>query len=280
MGIDSNAATIFDHATRLSTPVIPGDYDFEGPPKMIVPAGYAVRDLEGWKKEVPGYVDETIQTDDLSSFIDYLKRYTAPYSVIFAAEGPTQFVAVLDYHQKKEETGKITADRCEHRLVYSPKTSLPWQRWLGINKKSMGQVEFARFLEDNHNDVVAPSGADLLSIVNTFKVEGSVTYSKAITLQNGNVRFTFNDERRATGGINEMDVPERFTLGIPVYHRGTKFQFDVKLRYKVDGNGNLALSIEMVNHELVVQAAFDAIVEHVRRVMPSIPVFIATRTAG
>jgi len=281
----SEAAVIFDHAARLSAPLFPGLEGYVGTPKLLVPAGYTVKDMEGWKPEIPNRVEARLTTHDLQSFVDYIDRFAIKGTCLFAKYATTeefQLEAVIDYHgeplhpKEGEVIGEVQIpDWCAHTIVYKPKFSREWLRWNSINGKPISQVAFAAFLEDNTQDVASPKGADLLGIVNTFKVDKQVTYSKDVTLQNGNVKFTFNSESKARG-IGEMEVPERFRLQIPVFHRGVSFAFDVKFRYRVDEEGKLTLWVEIVNKDVIIQAAVDQALEHIRKVLAQ-PLFIADR---
>lgn len=258
---ESDVQTIFEHATRLALPLDPSDSGCVGRPKVLVPADFKLVDLEGWRPVNPPLVEEIVETPDLESFIRYLKDFEDPRLALFVTAGPItgsecRVNAVIDYH----EGG--SPGWCKFQCTWKPQLAVEWLRWTGLNGKKLTQVDFARFLEDNHAAVVSPAGADLLAIANTFKVSGSVTYNKAITLQNGNISFAYVDQRKATGGVGEMEVPERFVLEIPVFFRGVKFNFEVKLRYKVTEQGELVLWLEMVNLDLVWQAAVDAVVEH------------------
>lgn len=281
----SEAATIFEQASRLAEPVYPGEQGYVGLPKVVVPQGYTVRDLEGWKLEQPHTVEARLKTPDFETFVTYIKRFAMPSTCLFAKNTASEeflIEAVIDYHNTPilPEAGSLAGtvqrpDWCAHGITFQPQKSREWLRWNSINGKPMSQVAFALFLEDNTQDVANPKGADLLQIVNTFKVDKSVTYSKEVTLQNGNVKFTFNSESKARG-IGEMEVPERFKLSIPIFHRGVRFEFEVKFRYRVDDEGKLSLWIEMVNKELIVQAAVDNALEIVRKALDQ-PFFIADR---
>lgn len=281
----TDAAVIFDHAARLASPMFPGNEGYVGTPKVLVPAGYTIKDMDGWKLEMPSRIQARITTHDLQSFVEYNDRFALPSTCLFAKNATTeefQLEAIIDYHDKpfhpKEGDGFGSIqkpDWCEHAIVYKPKFSREWLRWNSINGKPISQVAFAAFLEDNTQDVVNPAGADLLAIVNTFKVDKQVTYSKDVTLQNGNVKFTFNSESKARG-IGEMEVPERFMLQIPIFHRGVSFAFSVKFRYRVDDEGKLTLWVEIVNKDVIIQAAVDQALEHVRKVVKQ-PLFVADR---
>ncbi|MCH1933271.1 YfdQ family protein, partial [Shewanella sp. A25] len=67
--------------------------------------------------------------------------------------------AIVDYHAPDK------AAHGAHVAAMALPYSEEWKAWTAIDGKLMPQREFARFIEENAVDVVAPSGADLLEVV-------------------------------------------------------------------------------------------------------------------
>lgn len=283
----SDVETIFSHATRLTAPIMPDPEGFSGPPKMLVPAGYQLRDLEGWKPLVPEVLTELKSTTDLESFVAYVERFGTERTILLSTDSRAPVLTItacIDYHGKPvpsplQPDGGLSQQPgwCRHLMTYKAEPSTQWVRWKKVACTTCTQEVFARFLEENLKDVKSPNGADILAIVHTFKVDRNVTYSKAINLNNGNVRFTYNDESKASaGGIKEMEVPEKFRLAMPILRRGQTLEFEARFRYRVDEHGKLSMWVEIPNDDLLMEAANEAGMAHVRKLLPAVPFFIAT----
>lgn len=249
-------ATVFEHATRLATPV-EAPPDMNGIPVMVVPLQYKLEPVPGWRPDVPYDIKAKFTTTHLESFLSYLGDFASTSSRVFVRAGlkPSDGLhaeCIIDYH-----TTDGGARWCQHVAIWSPVSSVQWSRWTSFVGQPKLQRDFAEFLEDNQEAIVEPTGADLLTMVNHLKVDGAITYNKAQVLTNGNVSLTYVDQRKATSGISDAELPTRLLLSIPVVHRGPRFSFDLKLRYRLDPQGQLFLTVLWPNVETVWQAAVD-----------------------
>ena len=240
-------------------PILPPD-DVTGAPVVIVPQGYQVAVPPGWEPAKPSRIKQTFRTPDLTSFIEYLRRNGVPsISVIYAAVTDTgaSLRGVIDAHGT---TGG--ADWQSHQVLFQPKATLEWNRWVGASGKAMTQTEFAQFIETNALDVINPTGADLLHICNEFEVEGAVQYQKIQRLQSGAIKFTYTDEKTAKAG--GVEVPEVFTLGVRIFEGTSPLPVQARFRYRLKQGGELVLWFELVNPHIHIRNAVAAMVEAVK----------------
>lgn len=174
--------------------------------------------------------------------------------------GPGRFVCVFN-----DESW------ADHRAVFQPAVSEPWDTWSKASRKPMGQVEFAEFLEDRVDDIKEPHGADLITLIDNFSAVRSATFGSKVSRVNGSVKLTYNDET-STG---DLVLPETFTLGIPVFDGGPSYAVKARLRYRF-GGGAVAFSIPMVRPDLVVLDALEQMEAQARdaleRVYRGVPV--------
>ena len=257
-GAAPDVQTVFEHAARLAAPAEP-PHLVNGLPVMLVPKGWDAKPVPGWTPAAPlNRVRALVQLDDLGSFSRYVSEFKLPDTRLFARIGESSealsVTAIIDYHQARPGA-PATPEFTDHRAIWTAKLSEDWKRWKGIHAKALSQEEFARFVEDNAGNVQQPSGADLLQIITTLEVDGTLTFQRALRLQDGTVKLTFNAEQRAKAG--EMSVPSELTLALPVYEGEPPIALKARLRYRLSSTGELRVWIELVNPHLVVAAAIE-----------------------
>lgn len=222
-----------------------------------------------WQKPAPDRIAAHVRIDHKASFIEYLAGFAETGAnassgaigspLIFADIKAATMTGVLDYHARQRATN------CDHKATLKLQHSEEWNRWAGISGKLKPQAEFARFLEENHADILAPSGADLLEICRDMSATKKVDFRQAVNLSNGDVRFEFDEQTEAksksTGG--ELLVPKLFKLSLPVYFGERPTEISAFLRYEPT-SGGLNLGIELHRPEFVKQAAFHLIGNEIR----------------
>lgn len=222
--------------------------------------------------QVAQYLDQTIDhpprkiacvlLDDVSSFINYWNIHAAENSQIYASMEKPQFTAVFDDHHGAGD------DACYrgHRARFSPKHSPEYLAWKGKNGKDNAfsdNEQFALWIEDQLPDFVSPSGALMLQMALNFKVVQNASFGKAVRLQDGNTKITFTNEVQGSSGTEAgtIQIPDVFTINIPIYAGlgSLKFSFDARFRYRLNG-GKLTMWYELIRPHKVVEMAFGEIV--------------------
>jgi len=246
----SELEAAFNHAQRCQSPAMP-PITHIGPPVVLVPAGWEAQPLTEWTPVHSDRIRQTVELNELKDFICYLKAFNMGETAVFVQQESTGpcYRAILDYHSASDPGG------CTHRVVFRPRRSVEWCRWLDVNGKAKTQTEFALFLEENLNEVMMPAGADLLQIINEFEVEGSLIFQRVQRQQSGSVKFSFQNEQRAKAG--ELEVPEMFTLRIALFDGSEPVEVNARLRYRLSAAGDLKLWFDLVNPHLLLRAALD-----------------------
>lgn len=188
------------------------------------------------------------------SYIDYLNAFKRAGSVVFADLSGNSFEAIFDYHTP---TG---ADLCVHKAVFALRYTEEWQRWSKVSGQLGSQADFARFLEENHTEVLRPSGADLLEIVKDFRAVRSINFSQALRLDNGDTEFAYTTETSGSTAKGTLVVPTMFELLLPVFYGEPPVMIRAFLRYKLD-DGVLKIGYQLHRAEYVKQAAFEVIAQ-------------------
>lgn len=89
----------------------------------------------------------------------------------------------------------------------------------------------------------------------------SSSFSKAIRLDNGDVRLTYTSD--STAGFGELTLPEELTLVIPVYENSDPSPVRARLSYRLR-EGALTLAIAIVDLAALLEARQSDAVQRVQ----------------
>lgn len=223
---------------------------------LIVPQGFSekeVSDAYGLKLAKPRYIKQAVTIETADSLVDYVNRFKGADTMLFAEICSNRIMALVDYH------AAANAAHVAHRAKLELPFSEEWKLWSQISGRLMQQLEFARFLEENAADIRAPSAGDLLDACRDLQVRRKVNFIKAVRTNSDNENFEYSDETNATTKKGDLELPTKFTLGIPVYFGREDLELSAFLRWKMD-DGALSLGIQLHRLEHVRQAEFKQIV--------------------
>lgn len=222
-----------------------------------VPANIQVLDMAKYidaQRPAPVRRKGTARLGDLPSFIAHVNRFKDTDSAIFADNSfPNPcLTGVLNYNR----IGATGAPQFgDHRAVYNFPFSKEWNIWNGKDSEGMNQSEFAAFIEDNINDILAPEDADVASsealqkiatllggnfagpstmvtLSRGLSVYESAAVETATNLNTGEGKIVFKSEHNDAAGA-PIKVPNMFLLGIPVFENGDSYRIAVRLRYRL-----------------------------------------------
>lgn len=238
-------------------------------PLAVVPEGYSIVSLKPHLLE-PETLDAKVTVLTGEAFLAYWKRFVLPESVVFADERSATYIAIFDYH---EADG--TGARCSHRATYAAPKAPEWTTWMGQNGKRMPQQEFAEFIEENYLDVHEPSHAEMIQVSMNLQVKKGISFKQSTRLSDGQVQLTYNEEvvgsvETAAGSIN---VPDSFTLHLPVFLGGPKFAVKALLRYRIEG-GRMVIGFDLHRPHKVVESATTEITKAITAGLAGVPVFL------
>lgn len=256
----NNAETIAQLARKAAPPQIVASKD--GREFLIVPEGMAKHEIpneHGLKNTSPSYLNQTVTLQAVDSLGDYVNRFKVDETMLFADIAQSKIEGVLDYHSATNDKQRPQPSRTTHRACLSLPFSEEWRLWSGISGQLKPQLEFARFIEENAPDIIAPSGGELLDAVRDLNAHRKVNFIKAVRTNSDNENFEFTDETeaRTKGGL---EIPTKFVLSIPVYFGESNVELGAFLRWKIDPEkGGLSLGIQLHRAEHVRQAVFKQI---------------------
>lgn len=237
-------STLLEFAAAHGKPhVTPG---VDGQAYTLLPPGWACEPLP--RVDGPPRARGTVKLRDAVSFIKFFSDHMAAESRIYASLQPARFVAVLDDFD--------SSDSCrgwrELRADFTVPPSREWLLWTAQDKKRMGQLEFAEFLQDNLPDVAEPDGAALLEMALRFEASQSGNFVAAQRLQDGSHDLQWKADNNSSGTVK---LPEQIKLKLPVFENTEAVDMMARLRYRLD-SGRLAIWFELVRPHKVMEAAF------------------------
>jgi uncharacterized protein YfdQ (DUF2303 family) len=162
--------------------------------------------------------------------------------------------------------------------VYPCPQSVEWKRWVGnsqhdkANKTGMDQATFMQFLEDNLPDVTKPASGQLLGAVQSFEAKKDVAFKSAQRLHDGSVVFNYSESIAEVPHEGKLSLPDQFTITIPVFDGGLKYELDARLRFRISG-GKLTLWYELVAPHKVLEHAFNIALQAVKAGTQDVPVY-------
>lgn len=261
----NDASTIAELAkASVALPSIVGEQD-GGRKFLVVPQGFRAEEITdpyGLVKEPPAYPIASVLLDSAESFCKFSGDYAGSSSAVFGSFRETSFTFVGDYHGALDEPG-----RCEFWASYTLQTSTQWDTWIEAGRGALhGQLDFLRFIEENQDDVVAPSRAELLEMLKDFHAVRTMSVKKTLRAQFGVERFEFCDETR-TGAV---ELPTKISILVPVYEYTEPVLVDLFLRWKIADNEKLMLGLKIKNPKLIERNAFDAVAAKISSGIPSV----------
>lgn len=232
-----------------------------GTPFVMVEAGVAPLSLEPMLSH-PVRKRATVALRDAASFIAYATAFADAHSLVFANIADRTITAVLDYHEAKDGPARWGS----HRAVLTCQLTEDWKRWTAANKKHLGQVEFAQFIEDNLPNIAAPAGSQILEIVKTLMAKKAVNFTSSVRLDNGETQFVYEETIAGSAGQKgHLEIPHTFTLGLEPFEGAGLYQLEARFRYRIVEGGKLELWFDLVRHEAVLEDAFTRTREEIRK---------------
>lgn len=190
-----------------------------------------------------------VKLRDVASFTGYVDAEKTGSTRLYGSKNPPSFTAVFNDH------GAEPGWR-DYKASYLCPLSAEWKTWTGKSGAHMSQEQFAQFIEDNLPDIAMPPAADMLEISRSLEAKKKVNFASGIRLSNGQNELTYEEEITGTAQKGKLQVPEEFTIGIPVLEGGIGYAVACRLRYRIGEGGKLAMWYEIVRaHKTLEDAA-------------------------
>ena len=196
----------------------------------------------------------TYRFGDPEDFIEYLDKHDSALTELWGDDKQSTIRAVIDAH------GESIPGHEGHTAVLTLPYTNDWKEWIERDGKYSDQVNFAEFIEDHLPNFVAPTGADMLELAQSFQATNKVDFASSQRINSGETQLIYAETLAATAGKKgSLSIPDTFTIGIQVHERGPAYRVEARFRYRLNG-GTLALGYRLNRIDDVRRDAFDAVV--------------------
>ena len=223
----------------------------DGVPIVVLPTGSTTESLEKYLL-APSRKKAAVKLRDVASFERYVNSEKNHDTRLYGDTNPPSFTAVFNDH------GDCPGWR-DYTAAYVCPLATEWQTWRGKSGTQMNQEQFAQFIEDNLPDIAMPPAADMLEISRSLEAKKKVNFASGIRLSNGQNELTYEEEISGTANKGRLQVPEEFTIGIPVLEGGIKYAVTCRLRYRIGDAGKLAMWFELIRPHKIIEDAVQAV---------------------
>ena len=236
-------------AARLAAPKITGP---DGAAHVFLPRGFSLTRLPD-DTAIPAWPRQAVTLDTRDSLTQYARRHGSEHSIMIADYDAGQITARLDWHPHNQHADYGTSGTNGHSATLVLRHSEEFARWDAMAGKMHQQEDFARFLEENSSDVGYPEAATMVEISRDFEATVGQSYKSSLRLDNGDRRLRFETEAKV---MNEVVIPQRFTLSIPVYPGEDPEDIVALFRWRPNGGGGVLLGFEWHRLEYRMRARF------------------------
>lgn len=232
---------------------------------FVIPDGYTIARINNEQyQDKPVQRRGEVQHESLNSFISHAKREYYPHETTFWIDADdSKIVAVFDdnYSQNIVKGENETYERVprwrQHRSTLLLKRTDEWKHWTLHDSKGMEQEAFAEHIEDGLDDIVEPSGAQMLEIAQSFHATIGGAFRQAKRLKDGSSQLLYTEEVTATAGSEgSLTIPSEIKLGLSPFKGMPRFAVTARLRYRVSG-GKLSLSYKLDRPDKIIDLAIE-----------------------
>jgi len=213
----------------------------DGAKHVFVPKDFTLVKLSD-DTQLPPWPRQKITVDDRASLSAYANRHSRPgISILIADYDALKITAHLDWHPANDHdlAGKAAPD--QHAVTLALRLSEEFARWDGFEGKLHSQEDFARFIEENSVDIAFPEAAIMLEISRDLEAAVGQTFKGRVNLSNGDRAMKFESETKVQ---NEIAIPEKFVLSIPIYNGEHQMDLTCLFRWRANGQGGLLMGFQ------------------------------------
>lgn len=245
-------------------------------PLVVLPKGAEIQSLEAFQEEPVRITQTFIET---ASFCVYVERYKLPDTLLHVYPGAFKFRAIIDYHkqvgnlsaepQKDSATAIDQVQPCQHIAVLELRKSEAFKAWDGeVFNEWIAQATLAEWLEDHAHQVTSPDSGDILTIARELDVAKDQQFTSHQRANDGDFNFSYNE--KTTGHVENLEVPGKITIAIPIFVGDAQETIECLLRYRMR-SGELRFCIRPLRLEETIRANLEtvqAIVEQSTGLIP------------
>lgn len=236
--------------------------------------GYEIITHEDVRQKQPFHAEAEHKLTTAESFVDYVRRFALPSTIVTLDPQSGQALAQIDYH---EADGSPRWRK--HRAFYEPLHTDQWR--LLARQHELGfvtQEDFVHFVEAMEEAWLKPSAGDMLQIASNLEGATGVIFQRHVSPSLGQTKLRWEETSDVKAGT--LEVPKSVTLRLPVIYGMQPVEVKCFVRVKIEKPLKLRLEIAMKASvlEQAYGAAFNIIdtglAVDLERNLPRIPTFI------
>ncbi|KAB1658991.1 DUF2303 family protein [Pseudoclavibacter sp. CFCC 11306] len=277
--IDTEVKTVAELARIAAKPV-----------ELTPDTDYAITDADG-KVHIEHTNPEPLRRDrrtgarqieNLDSLIAFVEKHAnSTGSEIFASKLDTKITAIIDGAEGNDFLASEDRFGAEtFRGILDLRATQAWTDWTNISGSLLDQQEFAEFIEDHVDDIVAPAAGDVLEIAQSLQATNDVEFSSSNRLDSGETRVGYSETIKAKAGQRgELVIPRELTLALQPFEgvtelkgKVTKVAVTARFRYRLR-DGQLRLGVKLIGTDRVLDQLWGQIVEELKARVTA-PVFV------
>lgn len=234
-------------------------------PVMLHHRDLNIEDLER-HAERPYRVKKSLNFPNVIGFVQYVNDFKQEATKLFCDPQDESLGAQIDYHGTDG-----TPSHCDHNVSLKMRRDKDLQSWLQSDGDGFSQQRFVRFLIDYASMVkdatyaaggepVAINAAEFMELVSSIKsIKTEDMQGAASVSGNVELKLAMSTKIKANG----KDLPERLSVGLPVYQGGDLYHFDFRIMVSVD-DGAPRFSFKLIRPHAVIEQAFRDVAKEVR----------------
>ncbi len=234
----------------------------------VIPNSMKFVDLERYRS-YPARVKRNTVLDTVESFMDYIDEFVGNRTKIYFNRNALTFRAVFDSHTLGQPSWG------DHLATFKLTISRQWKTWLERAKKPMEPSTFAEFIEENAIDVLTPTSADLMELLLNFDVTSTVNFGSVSRIGKGLISLQYTEEVKQGARTNQIEIPEKFELYIPVVEGGPRLKVTLRFHFKLK-EGALSVWYDVVQKEQIQEEAVNQTILTIRTRFPETPFFFGS----
>ncbi|WMI32992.1 hypothetical protein SEA_PEGGYLEG03_51 [Arthrobacter phage PeggyLeg03] len=203
--------------------------------------------------------DTHVNVSDAASLEAYLDKHGIGFETEIHASATEAWFNVIINAGTVDQAGWG-----DHSVRLNLKASDEWKKWTGKSGVLMNQTDFAEFIEDNAQNIVEPSSAEILEIAQSLQVKRGVDFESGTRLSDGNVQFGYRETTNATAGAaGQLSIPATISIALRPFDGGEAYKVTAHFRYRLQGS-QLALGFKLQEAAKIREDAFKEVAGGIR----------------
>lgn len=204
----------------------------DGKPLAVVPSTHTIINLEPFL-DAPRTRRGAAKFEDFASWCRYVNEHKTESTRIFAEVVPQLSLhAIIDFHKIGAPAWGI------HTATFVSKPSRQWERWAKVWGQPMTQEALANFLEINAQQIVNPTAAAILEIIETLTATASASFDNKLPITDGRTKISYEQTVTVRGGSSavpgSMELPRLLATNLPVFENADGLPINWRLRPTVE----------------------------------------------